>query len=404
MTRLDYRSGFDEFVDRRTHPIHNWLGWAVYLGMSWTWCIGMFLPVLLVRDLGIWGWVIFAIPNVLGAAAMGWKLAPETSELIAARHRYAITCFALVTAAFQTFFAFWVFDRFAPPTAAWVVILAIVVFGVSRGRTRVAMIAAAAALLVSIFSMFVATKSGDLTLPGVTPAAERVVPTVSLVSLLPVCLFGFAMCPYLDPTFHFALQTSSNPRGSFGIAFGILFFGMIVFALGYAAPVAYMQTLPGPGHVMVRWLGYHWAGQLALTIAFQADADCAIAKDQSPRREWLLGAALIGGWLAWVAGRFISHESLGSGELIYRLFMAFYGLVFPAYVWLCMIPGRGRVPPDRKQILVLFVSILIAAPMFWLGFIERRMVWLLPGVGVVLLARLLIPRRLPTESRTAQAL
>ncbi|HTL30770.1 MAG TPA: hypothetical protein VL282_16180, partial [Tepidisphaeraceae bacterium] len=37
-----------------------WIGWAIYLGMSWTWCIGMFLPVLLVRDYGFWGWLVFA--------------------------------------------------------------------------------------------------------------------------------------------------------------------------------------------------------------------------------------------------------------------------------------------------------------------------------------------------------
>ena len=49
-------------------------GWAAYLACSWTWCIGMFLPVLLVRDYGVWGWIVFAVPNVLGAAAMGWVL------------------------------------------------------------------------------------------------------------------------------------------------------------------------------------------------------------------------------------------------------------------------------------------------------------------------------------------
>jgi hypothetical protein len=29
--------------------------------------------------------------------------------------------------------------------------------------------------------------------------------------------------------------------------------------------------------------------------------------------------------------------------------------------------------------------------MFWMGFIAQQMIWLLPGLGVVLLARLLIP-------------
>ena len=45
------------------------LPWAIYLGASWTWCIGMFLPVLLVREYGAWAWVVFAVPNVISCAA-----------------------------------------------------------------------------------------------------------------------------------------------------------------------------------------------------------------------------------------------------------------------------------------------------------------------------------------------
>ncbi|MDB5302268.1 MAG: hypothetical protein JWO87_3931, partial [Phycisphaerales bacterium] len=45
------------------------LGWGAFLACSWTWCIGMFLPVLLVRDFGEMGWLVFAAPNVVGAAA-----------------------------------------------------------------------------------------------------------------------------------------------------------------------------------------------------------------------------------------------------------------------------------------------------------------------------------------------
>jgi hypothetical protein len=70
-----------------------------------------------------------------------------------------------------------------------------------------------------------------------------------------------------------------------------------------------------------------------------------------------------------------------SGESIYRFFMGFYGLVFPTYVWLCM------VPPRRSMARVL-IAILVAAPMFWMGFIEREMIWLIPGVAVPLLAKI----------------
>ena len=33
-------------------------------------------------------------------------------------------------------------------------------------------------------------------------------------------------------------------------------------------------------------------------------------------------------------------RGIGPGELIYLLFMAVYAIIFPAYVWLCMLPGR----------------------------------------------------------------
>src|SRR5437762_393098 len=110
MSLLDYaRPRRDERPDFTIGPIGNWLGWAVYLGMSWTWCIGMFLPVLLVREFGVWGWVVFAIPNVIGAAAMGWIISRERSHQIVQQHRAAVEAFSVITIAFQLFFLFWLF-------------------------------------------------------------------------------------------------------------------------------------------------------------------------------------------------------------------------------------------------------------------------------------------------------
>jgi len=82
--------------------------------------------------------------------------------------------------------------------------------------------------------------------------------------------------------------------------------------------------------------------------------------------------------------------TLDPGEIVYRLFMAFYGLIFPAYVWICMIPpARGiAAAPTRAALRVTTIAIVLAAPFFWLGFIQNRMLWLLPGVALLLLARL----------------
>ena len=109
-------------LDLAQSPIANRksqiLLWAAYLGASWTWCIGMYLPVLLVRDYGVWGWVVFAVPNVIGAAAMGWVLrSPEQSARITAAHQRACRAFSLATIAFQVYFAGW-FVRANSPLAA----------------------------------------------------------------------------------------------------------------------------------------------------------------------------------------------------------------------------------------------------------------------------------------------
>src|SRR4029079_12427203 len=84
------------------------LGWAAYLACSWTWCIGMFLPVLLVRDYGIWGVVVFAVPHVVGAGAIGRVLRSRASAArVLASHKKACVAFSIVTVLFQAFFYGW---------------------------------------------------------------------------------------------------------------------------------------------------------------------------------------------------------------------------------------------------------------------------------------------------------
>jgi hypothetical protein len=84
--------------------------------------------------------------------------------------------------------------------------------------------------------------------------------------------------------------------------------------------------------------------------------------------------------------------------------MAFYGLVFPAYAWLFMVPSlRRRRPvaarPPRTATVIFFGGVIVlAAPMFWVGFVEGRMVWLVPGMGLVMLSRLLLPKGPPASA------
>jgi hypothetical protein len=52
---------------------------------------------------------------------------------------------------------------------------------------------------------------------------------------------------------------------------------------------------------------------------------------------------------------------------------------------------------------VFALAVVVAGPMYWMGFIERQWVWLVPGLGVVLLARLLLRRRAALESAAEDA-
>src|SRR4051812_36752318 len=174
------------------------LSWAVFLACSWTWCIGMYLPVLLVRDYGIWGWVIFAIPNVVGAAAMGWVLKDHDSQAIVQAHQHAIKAFSFVTAAFQMFFAMWMFRAMNIDGAAMAtVIFALMVLRASR-RESTAQNIAGVVLMGSLATMLVEGMQGLLKLPD--PMSMSGGTILSLCALFPVSLFGFLLCPYLDAT------------------------------------------------------------------------------------------------------------------------------------------------------------------------------------------------------------
>ncbi len=391
--------------------------WAAYLACSWTWCIGMFLPVLLVRDYGIMGWVVFAIPNVIGAAAMGWVLRDGMSERIVRDHPGAIETFRLVTVVFQLWF---LLVYLAPPLGGQdligvqlerSVVIAAVLLGTVLGlRSRWSLFA----WLISLGCVAIALLRQGPTSGGVVEPPSG----TALLWLAPVCAFGFALCPYLDPTFHQARQSmkASSARVAFSIGFGVLFLTMIAFTLLYAKWLLEVPLGgPGPGGLILSAVAVHIGLQLAYTSTVHARSRVGSGSWSASR----VAFAMVLAGLAALAAAFLpSHAGLEAREGVYRAFMAFYGLVFPAYVWLCMIPfGSGldgddapparsstvrlAVPSDRAR-RVFFVTIGLAAPFYWMGFIERQELWLAPGLAIVLIARLLIrprPASAPASAR-----
>ena len=388
------------------------IGWAAFLGSSWTWCIGMFLPVLMVRDYGGWGWLLFAVPNVVGAAAMGWVLRDrDASAALQAAHLPACRWFSIVTVAFHAHFAIALMPRLVGDSfitlAVALVPLVVLLWG-ARGRR--ATIAASLVLALSVLAML-----GYLALRGLPPLPAAAKPRVDLLWLAPVTFFGFLLAPYLDLTFHRARQSTTRAGGrtAFGVGFGVFFLLMIVFTALYAEPLitalAGVRRLSIRGDLFVAVLAFHLAVQTAFTVLAHTEAVKETALAGAAPWRGVFGAAAIIGLavlLRWAAGRFPVYrgywgQELDSFELIYRIFMAFYGLVFPAYVWLFMVPSlRRRRPvaarPPRTATVIFFAAVVIlAAPAFWMGFIEGRVLWLVPGVLLVVVSRLLLPKGPP---------
>jgi hypothetical protein len=366
----------------------------------------MFLPVLLIRDYGPLGWVVFALPNVIGAAAMGWVLQrPGSSERMVGRHPSAMTAFSVVTILFHVLFVLWVvrwlsatggFGEWAYVAAAGGV--AAVCFPLLLSR-RTALPLSAISLLASLAAFVTAAVKADhLPVPGGTAS-------VDLLYLAPVCVVGFALCPYLDLTFHRARQALTTYGGvaAFTLGFGAMFLAMIMFTLWYA-PLAIPPDAGGsvgravPVVVLAAIVG-HMASQSGFTVAAHAVEVTRRIRSRGRPAWWGVAAGVLFGAGVLAAVLYFSRTDghhavggkwIGANEIGYRLFMAFYGLVTPAYVWNVLMPWRGGRSTEKQRWIAFVAAAVLAAPGFWLGFIEQQMAWLLAGVGVILASRPLL--------------
>lgn len=360
------------------------LGRGAFLACSWTWCIGMWLPVILLREFGWMGFIAFAAPNVLGAAGMGLALRrPGASERLTERFAPAMRWFSLVTIAFHGFFVAWLIGRmlasaFAPwlkqMNAEWIdpamiaaPVLALVGAGwagrsaSSRAWTWIAVVAwLGSAMLLATWLFF-----GRHSIVMPTWSGESA--PIGLLWLTPVLAFGFGACPFLDATFHRVRRETPGATGSaaFVLGFVALFVPMILATALYAG-----------GAIERSSLSYYVLGHMLLQACFTVGAHA-----REVQRRDLLSPILIGLLISLIpVNRFTGGWGLSTDDL-YRAFMGFYGLAFPAYVWIVMTPRRG-VSGLRTWVF----AAALAAPAFWLGFIEERWFWLSPGLAIVLLA------------------
>jgi hypothetical protein len=362
----------------------------VYLGCSWTWVIGMFLPVLLVRDYGFWGWVAFAVPNVIGAAAMGFILAsPQRSLAVVARHEPACRWFSRITIAYHLLMLPWLAGLFGFD-AAWLGVLAVVFAGGVFAATQVGAVrgAAVAALAVSLV-VFTDFSSDRAFMAGLGPDTTARLSTVDLLLFVPASVTGFALCPYLDLTFHHARQRTApaTGRAAFAFGFGVVFFAMIVLSLAYAHLAAIQLAAPQADWVVPSMLSLHVVVQAALTLGLHAHVMRRPGARAASRAAWIVGGIgllVLAALFQWRPEAM--HHLFGYRELPYRLILLAYGLVFPGYVWLCMIPYRHEPTPTAKRV-GFAVAVVVALPFGAAGFAFDQS-WAIPvAVGVLVLAR-----------------
>jgi len=399
-----------EAVPLRTSGVSA-LGWACFLAASWTWCIGMFLPVLLIRDFGSPGFWAFLVPNVVGAGAMGWVLwGRGRAEKITVEHRAAASVFSAVTLAFQAFFIGWLATRVGAwsSTASWAVQSAWVMGAVVLVATWVcAKRPNAIRWLAALLIFFGLAVLGTLWfVPAYTPDTAQFARAASrfsdLLWIAPMMAFGFALCPYLDLTFLRARSATSinGARVAFTVGFGVLFAAMLGLTFVYAG--LFIANLTPADHAVAAppwvWaiLLTHLAMQAAFTLALHARA--AEQSSGVGARTPLLILALGAFFVGFFSDKIPGAGGLTGAEVAYRAFLGCYGLVFPAYVWLVMIPTRdghaGLTGANgRRKLLILAFTIGSAMPLTWMAFIERDEFYAVPGLLIVLFARLALPRR-----------
>ncbi len=373
------------------------LSWGLYLACAWTWCIGMYFPTLLLRDFGVWGWIIFAVPNVVGAAAVGFVFtSPERSRAFIDTHRAATTWFGIITIAFHGYWIAWLTAGLPIPNASGAILwagLALAPF-VVLSRWLSPRLLALGVGLISATALALALRNDWHSIP-LAPATQ---PHADLLWLAPAVAFGFALCPPMDLTLQRARRSLPGRAGAaaFAMGFGIFFLAMIVYSAIYARPVLAGSSI---ATVPLVALVAHLLAQVLFTVGMHTRE----LRERGPGTvRTAAGALVVAAVLGAIAARTPDlpgplFGGLSTGEIGYRAILSVYGLALPAYVWIIAIPRR--MPLDaRKAVRVWIAACAIATPCYWMGFVAAQHFYLVPGLLVLLLARLIPCRAEPAHA------
>ncbi len=182
--------------------------------------------------------------------------------------------------------------------------------------------------------------------------AEGTRPWQEVIWLLPITSFGFLLCPYLDPTFHRAMQESPSKHAFavFGVAFAI----MIGLTCLYRDVI-----IVGVGSVVA----IHMITQSAFTVG-------AHFREAGGRWAFRIAAVILAGAAIAIAHREYADSFTAVDD--YLRFFVFYGLIFPAMVAMFMWTGRRLTP---MRVALFAVAILFSLPLLEAGYI-RDAAWL----------------------------
>lgn len=401
---------------------------AMLLACSWTWVIGMWFPYYLTRDFGWIAWFVFAVPNIIGAASVGlilrsgssrnpidWK--PRSSAALTTRHDIACMAFSVVTIAFQLYVVGFLLRTFVSrlPVAAPMVSIAtgafavlVIIFALLPWRASIW--AAVGVWFFSIGMAFAAEWTSGIQPAFMLPRAEGIVSITGdpngLWMLSPAIVFGFLLCPYLDLTINRIRQETPEPTGSMAsvLGFGVFFLVMILMTLGYAGRLIDRNTMSMyiVAHIAVqaaftagihlralgRAGGYH---KFDLSKPKTTDGKPSAVRQAKTRlfaMSFLFCFALF--WGNAVVDLNDPRAGYPASRFWYEMLIASYGLIFPAYMYICVLPHITlRGVRQRSRVLLWAGAVIAASPLFYLGFIgtDAPRYGLVPiGVALVLLA------------------
>ena len=295
----------------------------------------MYLPRILIERWGWWGFIAFAVPNVVGCTAFGYVVKNrQRSEAMVARHSAALITFSSATIAYHVFFTVWLFeslvqmpesDVVVPLAAAGIVFTLAGVFSFLNNRDWLGL-----SVLVYALSLLAFWRLGTDGLWSIDWSGAQHLGLLALA--IPAILFGFLLCPYVDLTFHRAIQHSPS-KHSFAV-FGVTFAVMIVLTCAVWFDLTYRTSGWLPATVMA-----HLLAQSVFTMgAHMRELRVSPMITTGTLRVVAMFAPLAAAALLYVARTFSDSPLLG--ENIYLTFLTLYASLFP--MWFVLREIRAR--------------------------------------------------------------